>query len=57
MAIMIPAECDLTRRPMSERIVFDAIKKNLPDEWYVFHSFDYVTLDLNRKCFLKNILA
>ncbi|MBO4291982.1 MAG: hypothetical protein J5898_08755 [Lachnospiraceae bacterium] len=57
MAVLIPRECDLTRRPMSERIVFDAIKKNLPDEWYVFHSFDYVTLDLNRKCFLKNILA
>lgn len=49
MAIMIPAECDLTRRPMSERIVFDAIKKNLSDEWHVFHSFDYVTRDLNRK--------
>ena len=49
MALMIPAECDLTRRPMSEWIVFDAIKKNLSDEWYVFHSFDYVTRDLNRK--------
>ena len=46
---MIPVECDLTRRPMSERIVFDAIKKNLSDEWHVFHSFDYVTRDLNRK--------
>ena len=46
---MIPAECDLTRRPMSERIVFDAIKKNLSGEWHVFHSFDYVTRDLNRK--------
>ena len=34
---------------MSERIVFDAIKKNLSDEWYVFHSFDYVTRDLNKK--------
>ena len=49
MAILIPVECDLTRRPMSERIVFDAIKKNLSDEWYVFHSFDYVTRDLNQK--------
>lgn len=49
MAHMIPAECDLTRRPMSERIVLDAIKKNLSDEWHVFHSFDYVTRDLNRK--------
>ena len=49
MAIMIPVECDLTRRPMSERIVFDAIKKYLSDEWHVFHSFDYVTRDLNRK--------
>ena len=47
--MMIPAECDLTRRPMSERIVFEAIRKNLSDEWYVFHSFDYVTRDLNRK--------
>lgn len=49
MPTMIPFECDLTRRPMSERIVFDAIKKNLSDEWYVFHSFDYVTRDLNKK--------
>lgn len=49
MADMIPVECDLTRRPMSERIVFDAIRKNLTDEWHVFHSFDYVTRDLTRK--------
>ena len=49
MALMIPCACDLTRRPMSERIVFDAIRKNLSDEWYVFHSFDYVTRDLNQK--------
>ena len=49
MAIMIPAECDLTRRPESERIVFDVIKKNLPNEWYVFHSFDYVTRDPSRR--------
>ena len=46
---MIPAECDLTRRPMSERIVFDAVRDNLPDSWRVFHSFDYVTRDLNKK--------
>lgn len=46
---MIPVECDLTRRPMSEQIVFEAIRKGLSDEWYVFHSFDYVTRDLNRK--------
>lgn len=49
MAIMIPVECDLTRRPESERIVFDVIKKNLSDEWYVFHSFDYVTRDPSRR--------
>ena len=49
MAVMIPSECDLTRRPMSERIVFEAISKNLSDEWRVFHSFDYVTRDLNKK--------
>ena len=49
MAVMIPCECDLTRRPMSERIVFDAIRKNLSDEWRVFHSFDYVTRDSKEK--------
>ena len=49
MATMIPVECDLNRRPVSERIVFEAIRKNLPDEWYVFHSFDYITRDLNGK--------
>lgn len=49
MPVLIPTECDLTRRPMSEQIVFDAIKRNLSNEWYVFHSFDYVTRDLNKK--------
>ncbi len=49
MAIMIPSECDLSRRIMSEQVVFDIIRKNLPDEWYVFHSFDFVTRDLNKK--------
>lgn len=49
MPTLIPAECDLTQRPMSERIVFDAIKKHLSGEWYVFHSFDYVSRDLNKK--------
>jgi len=49
MAIMIPAECDLNRRPMSERIVFEAIKKYLSDEWRVFHSFDYVVRSLSKK--------
>ena len=49
MAVLIPPECDLTRRPMSERTVFDAINKNLSDEWYVFHSFDYVARGLCRK--------
>ncbi len=49
MAIMIPVECDLTRRPMSEQIVFDYVRKNFSDEWYVFHSFDYVSRELNRE--------
>jgi hypothetical protein len=44
---MIPAECDLSKRPVSEQIVFDAIKNNLSDEWKVFHSFDYLARDLN----------
>lgn len=45
MALMIPCECDLERRPMSERIVFDAVRDRLSDEWRVFHSFDFVTRD------------
>ena len=49
MALMIPTECDLTRRPMSEQIVFSIIKDNLSDDWKVFHSFDYLTRDLNYK--------
>ena len=49
MAQMIPVECDLTRRPMSEQTVFNIIKENLSDEWTVFHSFDYLTRDLNYK--------
>lgn len=49
MAVMIPCECDLSRRPMSERIVFEAIKRYLDDGWYVFHSFDYVTRDREKK--------
>ena len=49
MAVMIPPECDLTKRPMSERIVFEGIRKHLSNQWYVFHSFDYVTRELNRE--------
>ncbi|MBR2873897.1 MAG: NERD domain-containing protein [Lentisphaeria bacterium] len=49
MAVMIPAECDLTRRPVSEQIVFEAIKNNVSDEWTVFHSFDYLSRDLEYK--------
>ena len=48
MAVMIPAECDLSRRPVSERIVFEAVKKYFSDDWKVFHSFDFVSRDLNR---------
>lgn len=49
MAVLIPPECDLTKRPMSERIVFDFVKKHISNEWYVFHSFDYVTRELNKE--------
>ena len=35
MATMIPVECDLTRRPMSEQIVFEAIRKGLSDDFLV----------------------
>lgn len=49
MAKMIPAECDLQRRPMSEQIVFATIEQYVSDEWYVFQSFDYVTRDIQEK--------
>lgn len=49
MARLIPNTCDLERRPFSERLVFNAIKAHLSDAWVVFHSFDYVSRDLNRK--------
>ncbi len=49
MAQMIPAECDLSQRPMSEQIVFKYIKEYLSDRWKVFHSFDYLSRDLNYK--------
>ena len=51
MAQMIPAECDLSRRPVSEQIVFAAIKENLSHEWKVFHAFDYISRDLNYNMF------
>ena len=35
MAIMIPQECDLSRRPMSEQIVFGELQKYLPDILYL----------------------
>lgn len=48
MAQMIPAECDLSKRPISEQIVFEYIKNGLSDQWKVFHSFDYIGRDQNR---------
>lgn len=49
MAIMIPAQCDLSRRPISEQFVFDVIKSNLSNDWKVFHSFDFLARDLSKK--------
>ena len=48
---MIPAECDLEQRPLSEQIVFNAIKKYLSKEWKVFHAFDYISRDKENKIF------
>ena len=47
MAVMIPADCDLNKRPFSERAVYLAVKESVPDEWYVFHSFDFVSRDIH----------
>ena len=51
MAIMIPAECDLNQRPMSERQVFGIIKESLSDEWKVFHSFDFISRNVKKQTF------
>ena len=56
MAQMIPAECDLSRRILSEQIVFKIIKENLSDDWKVFHSFDYLTRDLHYQLWDNNSL-
>ena len=42
MAQMIPAECDLSRRILSEQTVFNVLKENLSNDWKVFHSFDFL---------------
>ncbi|MBR0459180.1 MAG: NERD domain-containing protein [Victivallales bacterium] len=47
MAIFIPSTCDTMRRPDSEIEVFDDIAKYLSNDWYVFHSFDYLARDLS----------
>ena len=49
MAQMIPAECDLSRRILSEQTVFNVLKENLSNDWKVFHSFDFLTRDLHYK--------
>ena len=45
MPKMIPRECDLTRRPMSEQTVFHIVAEKMSGDWYVFHSFDFVARD------------
>ncbi len=49
MAIFIPSTCDTSRRPDSEVAVFDEIDKYLSNDWYVFHSFDYLARDLSQR--------
>ena len=49
MAFFIPEECDFTRRPLSEQMVFDELKNNLSNDWVVFHSFDYLMRDSARQ--------
>ena len=46
---MIPAECDLSRRILSEQTVFNVLKENLSNDWKVFHSFDFLTRGLHYK--------
>ena len=47
MATMIPAICDGKVRPQSEVMVFQELQC-LDNSWTIFHSFDYVSRDLNK---------
>ena len=49
MPKMIPRECDLNKRPMSEQTVFHAAADKFSNDWYIFHSFDFVTRDRLKK--------
>ena len=49
MAHFIPDKCDDKRRPPSEQMVFEELKKNLSNDWVVFHSFDYLIRDPERQ--------
>jgi len=45
MAKMMPPIFDSDWSPASEEIVFRAVQENLSDDWYVFHSFHYISDD------------
>lgn len=49
MAKLIPEFCVKNQRPHSEAIVFKALKKQLNNDWLIFHSFDYITNDTKRR--------
>ena len=48
MAFFIPADCDFTRRPMSERVVYEKLREKLSSEWLVFYSFCFQYRDNGR---------
>ena len=49
MPKMMPPDFDPEWSPVSEEIVFRAVQENLPDDWYVFHSFHFISDDRQGK--------
>lgn len=49
MPKMMPPIYDPEWTPESEEVVFRAVQENLSDEWYVFHSFHFISNDRQGK--------
>lgn len=55
MAIMIPGKPLDYSKSSKEDLLFDILKKNLPDEWYVCHSFSIKYINENDESFEAEI--
>lgn len=49
MAHFIPQESKQELFPQSELAVFEALKNNLSNDWFVFHSFNYLTRNIQNQ--------